>query len=127
MKKNCFFLALPAIWLSFTSNEPAHLRTPNEPAPVFCIFTNSMCMKCLFCKKKSVHLAFSSRRNANCNCPPRIGGHHFLLCQHTNILMFFRTFQKSSRQNLSEHWWKHGSPSKMGYLLTLIWALILGF
>ena len=38
-------------------------------------------MKCLFCKKKSVHLAFSSRRNANYNCPPRIGGNHFLLCQ----------------------------------------------
>ena len=37
-----------------------------------------------FLQNKSVHLAFSSHRNANCNCPPRIGGHHFLLCQHTN-------------------------------------------
>ena len=36
-----------------------------------------------FLQKRSVHLAFSSRRNANCNCLPRIGGHHFLLCQHT--------------------------------------------
>ena len=37
-----------------------------------------------FLQKKSVYLAFSSCRSANCNCPPRIGGHHFLLCQHTN-------------------------------------------
>ena len=37
-----------------------------------------------FLQTKSVHLAVSSRRNVNCNCPPRIGGHHFLLCQHTN-------------------------------------------
>ena len=41
-------------------------------------------MKCLFCKKKSLHLTFSSRRSAIYKVPPRIGGHHFLLCQQTN-------------------------------------------
>ena len=34
--------------------------------------------------KNPINLVFSSRRNANCDCPPRIGGHHFVLCQHTN-------------------------------------------
>merc|ERR1719264_1793717 len=49
--------------------------------PVSCFFTDNLCMKCLFCKKKSFHLTFSSRRSASYKVPPRIGGHHFLLCQ----------------------------------------------
>ena len=52
--------------------------------PVSCFFTDNLCMKCLFCKKKSSHLTFSSRRSASYKVPPRIGGHHFLLCQQTN-------------------------------------------
>ena len=37
-----------------------------------------------FLQKKLLYLTFSSRRNAIYKVPPRIGGHHFLLCQHTN-------------------------------------------
>ena len=33
---------------------------------------------------KPLHLTFSSRRSAIYKVPPRIGGHHFLLCQQTN-------------------------------------------
>ena len=37
-----------------------------------------------FVEKKSSHLTFSSRRSVSYKVPPRIGGHHFLLCQQTN-------------------------------------------
>ena len=37
-----------------------------------------------FLQKKSIQLTFSSRRSAIHKVPPRIGGHHFLLCQQTN-------------------------------------------
>ena len=37
-----------------------------------------------FCKKKSIQLSFSSHRTSKCRSPPRIGGRHFLLCQHTS-------------------------------------------
>ena len=47
-------------------------------------FMDNLYMKCLFCKKKSFHLTFSSHRSAIYKVPPRIGGHHFLLCQQTN-------------------------------------------
>jgi len=62
----------------------APFRALVSPSSLSLPFTNTMYMKCLFLQKKSVYLAFSSCRSANCNCPPRIGGHHFLLCQHTN-------------------------------------------
>ena len=51
---------------------------------LFLLFHQKYVYEMPFLQKKSVHLAFSSCRSANCNCPPRIGGHHFLLCQHTN-------------------------------------------
>ena len=37
-----------------------------------------------FLQKKSFHLTFSSHRSTIYKVPPRIGGHHFLLCQQTN-------------------------------------------
>ena len=37
-----------------------------------------------FLQKKSVQLTFSSHRSTIYKVPPRIGGHHFLLCQQTN-------------------------------------------
>ena len=52
--------------------------------PVFCFFTGHLYVQSLFCKKKSVHLTCSGRRSAHYKVPPRIGGCHFLLCQHTN-------------------------------------------
>ena len=39
--------------------------------PVSCFFTDNLCMKCLFCKKKWSHLTFSSRRSASYKVPPR--------------------------------------------------------
>ena len=50
---------------------------------VFCLFTDNLYVHCHFCKKKLVHLTFSGRESADCKVPPHIGGHHFLLCQHT--------------------------------------------
>ena len=47
-------------------------------------FMDNLYMKCLFCKKKMFHLTCSSHRSAIYKVPPRIGGHHFLLCQLTN-------------------------------------------
>ena len=52
--------------------------------PVFCFFTDNLYMEWRFCKKKSVQLTFSSHRSVIYKVPPRIGGHHFLLCQQTN-------------------------------------------
>ena len=49
----------------------------------FCLFTDNLYVKCHYCKKKLVHLTFSGRESADCKVPPHIGGHHFLLCQHT--------------------------------------------
>ena len=37
-----------------------------------------------FLQKRELHLTYSGRRSAIYKVPPRIGGHHFLLCQHTN-------------------------------------------
>ena len=37
-----------------------------------------------FLQKKWLHLTFFSHRNAIYKVTPRIGGHHFLLCQQTN-------------------------------------------
>ena len=36
-----------------------------------------------FFANKLFHLTFSSRRSGGYKVPPRIGGHHFLLCQQT--------------------------------------------
>ena len=37
-----------------------------------------------FLQKRELHLTYSGRRSDIYKVPPRIGGHHFLLCQHTN-------------------------------------------
>ena len=52
--------------------------------PDFCFFTGHLYVQSLFCKKKLVHLTCSGSRSAHYKVPPRIGGCHFLLCQHTN-------------------------------------------
>ena len=52
---------------------------------LFLAFSRTICIwNAFFAKKKSFHLTFSSRRSAGYKVPPRIGGHHFLLCQQTN-------------------------------------------
>ena len=52
--------------------------------PVFCLITDNLYMRCLFLQKRELHLTYSGRRSAIYKVPPRIGGHHFLLCQQTN-------------------------------------------
>ena len=50
----------------------------------FLLFHGQFVYEMPFLQKKSSHLTFSSRRSASYKVPPRIGGHHFLLCQQTN-------------------------------------------
>ena len=50
----------------------------------FLLFHRQFVYEMPFLQKKSLHLTFSSRRSAIYKVPPRIGGHHFLLCQQTN-------------------------------------------
>ena len=50
----------------------------------FLLFHRQFVYEMPFLQKESLHLTFSSRRSAIYKSPPRIGGHHFLLCQHTN-------------------------------------------
>ena len=57
-------------------------------SPCFCPVSVHVCPTHAYAmpilQKKSVQLTFSSRRSSICKSPPRIGGSHFLLCQHTN-------------------------------------------
>ena len=50
----------------------------------FLLFHGQFVYEMPFLQKKSFHLTFSSRRSVGYKVPPRIGGHHFLLCQQTN-------------------------------------------
>ena len=63
--------------------QPGFYRVLPVFCPVLCFFTNNLYITCSFCKKKSVHLTFSSQRSGDCKVPSRIGGHHFLQCQQT--------------------------------------------
>ena len=50
----------------------------------FLLFHRQFVCEMPLLQKKSVRLTSSSRRSADYKVPPRIGGHHFLLCQYTN-------------------------------------------
>ena len=51
---------------------------------LFFAFSLTICIWNGVLQKKSVQWTFSSHRSVIYKVPPRIGGHHFLLCQQTN-------------------------------------------
>ena len=87
----CFCLD-PSIWEFLFGGIP-HFRNSEKPTfflkvfgwffYCFLLFHQQFVCEMPLLQKKLVHLTFSSRRTANCKVPRRIGGHHFLLCQHT--------------------------------------------
>ena len=69
----------------------------------FLFFHGQFVYEMLFLQKKSFHLTFSSHRSAIYKVPPRIGGHHFLLCQQTNTKDIAG---QSAREEEVGCWWR---------------------
>ena len=67
----------------------------------FLLFHGPFVCRMPFLQKKSVHLTCSGRRSAHYKVPPRIGGCHFLLCQHTN------TKDIAGQSAIQYHQWNH--------------------